>query len=45
MQARELLKNNAGIREKVHNELFALEGYHRNSGTGVLAEVRKKNKP
>jgi hypothetical protein len=45
MQARELLKSNAGTRGKDQDELFVAEGYHRNSGTGVLTRVKQKTSP
>jgi DNA polymerase-3 subunit alpha/error-prone DNA polymerase len=45
MQVRELLKSTTGTRGKGQDELFAVEGYHRNSGTGVLTGVRKKTNP
>jgi DNA polymerase-3 subunit alpha/error-prone DNA polymerase len=45
MQARELLKSNAGARAKGQDELFAVEGHHRSIATGVLTGTRKKTNP
>jgi DNA polymerase-3 subunit alpha/error-prone DNA polymerase len=45
MQARELLKSNAGARAKGQDELFAVEGHHRSITTGVLTGTRKKTNP
>jgi DNA polymerase-3 subunit alpha/error-prone DNA polymerase len=45
MQARELLKSNAGTRAKGQDDLFAAEGHSRSVGAGVLTGTRKTTSP